>query len=56
MPARSQAQAIWARLGCRGSKMTASQCAEFVPHGKGSMKSLPKKISVHAIRRAAMKK
>ena len=41
MPARSQAQAIWARLGCKGSNMPPEKCAEFVPQGEGSMKALP---------------
>jgi len=44
MPAKSQAQAKWARAGCPGSGMSKDKCGEFVSHGKGSMKSLPKKI------------
>jgi hypothetical protein len=45
VPAKSQAQAKWARAGCPGSKMKPGQCEDFVPHGKGSMKRLPKKAS-----------
>lgn len=41
MPAVSKKQAIWARLGCRDSEMSPEKCAEFVPHGKGSMRNLP---------------
>lgn len=43
MPAKSKAQARWARAGCPGSKMSHEKCEEFVPHGKGSMKRLPEK-------------
>lgn len=45
MPAKSQAQARWARAGCPGSGMSKQKCGEFVPHGKGSMKALPKRAS-----------
>lgn len=41
MPAKSQAQARWARAGCPGSKMSKAKCAEFVPTGMGSVKRLP---------------
>ena len=44
MPAKSQAQAKWARAGCPGSSMGPGKCAEFVPHGAGSMKRLPKSL------------
>lgn len=44
MPAKSQAQARWARAGCPGSSMGPGKCAEFVPHGAGSMKRLPKSL------------
>lgn len=43
MPAKSQAQAKWARAGCPGSDMPKEKCKDFVPHGKGSVKRLPKK-------------
>lgn len=42
MPAKSQKQARWAEAGCPGSKMSPAKCDEFKPHGKGSMKALPK--------------
>ena len=45
MPAKSKAQARWARAGCPGSSMSKKKCDEFVPHGKGSMKRLPAKAS-----------
>lgn len=43
MRAKSQQQAKWARAGCPGSGMSKEKCGHFVPHGKGSMKSLPKR-------------
>lgn len=45
MPATSQAQAKWARAGCPGSGMSSAKCSEFVPHGTGSLRKLPKRAS-----------
>lgn len=49
MPATSQKQAKWARAGCPGSKMSTAKCAEFVPHGPGSMKALPKRAATRKV-------
>ena len=58
MPAKSQAQARWARAGCPGSGMSAAKCGEFVPHGAGSMSKLPKRANVYmeALKRAKARK
>lgn len=54
MPAKSQAQARWARAGCPGSGMSSAKCSEFVPHGAGSMLRLPKRSNpyMEAIKRS----
>ena len=58
MPAKSRAQARWALAGCPGSGMSKGKCAEFVPHGAGSMKALPPKSNVYmeALKKAKRRK